>query len=173
MERSDERVMLRLIHCCKPASICSSSFPSRLLGPLQWSTETMCAGTETATACSQILYRPPYPSQEHEGVSTIQPAAERAGKMTHQPISWSCAQDDSCEASHTHFICSPMSVCAIDCTVQGDVPSSPAGLLRSITRGAYTALRAEGPAFKVSYTQIYSQQIACVKNGTCWARAKC
>ena len=40
-------------------------------------------------------------------------------------------------------------VCAIDCEVQGEVPASPAQLLRSIPRGAYTALRAEGPAFKV------------------------
>ncbi|CAK0741826.1 hypothetical protein CVIRNUC_001353 [Coccomyxa viridis] len=106
-----------------------------------------------------ILYSTPCPSQEHEGVSTVQPAAERAGKMTHQPISWSCAQDDSCEASHTRFICSSMSVCAIDCTVQGDVPSSPAGLLRSITRGAYTALRAEGPAFKVIGLQEHLQRL--------------
>ena len=121
----------------------------------------MCAGPETATAYPHMFNGVSCPNEEQEGVSTVQPAAEHAGEMTHQPISWSCAQDDSCEASHTHFICSPMSTCAIDCTVQGDVPSSPAGLLRSITRGAYTALRAEGPAFKVALC-THLQSIDCV-----------
>ena len=70
--------------------------------------------------------------------------------MTHHPISWSCDQHNTYEASQNYSICSPMSICAVDCKVQGDVPSSPAGLLRSITRGAYTALRAEGPDFEVT-----------------------
>ena len=81
--------------------------------------------------------------------------------MTHQPISWSCAQDDSYRALHIHHTCSPMSICAVDCKVQGDVPSSPAGLLRSITRGAYTALRADGPDFKVPLCTSL-QSINCV-----------
>ncbi len=47
-----------------------------------------------------------------------------------------------------------MSICAVDCEVQGEVPASPAQLLRSIPRGAYTALRAEGLAFKVQTWRI-------------------
>ena len=49
-----------------------------------------------------------------------------------------------------------VSVCAVDCELQGEVPPIPAQLLRSIPTGSYTALRAKGPTFKV-----YKQAASC------------
>ncbi len=58
-----------------------------------------------------------------------------------------------------------VSICAIDCELQDEVPPVPAQLLRKISSGAYTALRAEGPAFKVckdaAFHGLFSKYSTC------------